>query len=192
MCLSPGDQGSLDSSPAGGQSSGRVHRAPGWVWRSLAAARKPFHSPAQRRAGRLFSKPVAERGSLNMHGGLLVTVRRIACAEGEPPTRTHTNFSISRPLVPCCRASSAAPSSIPPPPTQGLPPPTQGPPDAHPAPVRAEQGKGHTDPLSKSGWSKLILNHGSLVLDGALWPLHPGDGGAGAGLQAWAGRCGRW
>ena len=52
--------------------------------------------------------------------------------------------------------------------------------------------KGHTDPLSKSGWSKLILNHGSLVLDGALWPLHPGDGGAGAGLQAWAGRCGRW
>lgn len=127
-----------------------------------------------------------------MRGGLLVTMRRMACAEGEPPARARTNFSISRPLSPCCRASSAAPSSIPPPPTQGLPPPTQGPPDA--PPVQAEQGKGHTDPPSKSGWSKLILNHGSLALEpcgpstlGTVGPelgCKPGQDSAAAG-EGW-------
>lgn len=154
-------QGSLDSSPAGGQPPGRARGAPSRVWWSLAAARQPLQRPVRRWAGLLLS---AERGSVKHAWRSPLAVRRMAGAEGEPPACARTNFPISRPRLalrqgllshrlffhPAC--------------------PDPGPASPHPGPARcplahAEQGKGHTDPLLKSGWSKLILNHCSLALE---------------------------
>lgn len=74
-----------------------------------------------------------------MHGGLLVTVRRMVCAEGKPPPRAPTNFSIPR--LPLAR-----PPQLPLPPSR-LPRPRARP----PLPVDAEQDKGHTDPFLRAG-----------------------------------------
>ena len=77
-----------------------------------------------------------------MHGGLLITVRRMVCADGKPPApRPHKLFHFQAPS----RLAAGPPQ--PPLPPSRLPLPRA----RLPLPMDAEQDKGHTDPFLRAG-----------------------------------------